>query len=60
MGIYATLFVTRGHINNTTQASWFGMDNSVVFWEDVFGKSARDVARMYEQWACAQGQSKSQ
>ncbi|KAI5987293.1 hypothetical protein EDD15DRAFT_2173877, partial [Pisolithus albus] len=37
------------------QASWFGTDNSAVFWEDVLGRSAGDVARLYEQWACAQG-----
>ncbi|KAI6006015.1 hypothetical protein EDD15DRAFT_2154572 [Pisolithus albus] len=54
-GIYASLFVTRGHINDSTQASWFGTDNSAVFWEDVLGRSTGDVARLYEQWACAQG-----
>ncbi|KAI6010078.1 hypothetical protein PISMIDRAFT_16996 [Pisolithus microcarpus 441] len=54
-GIYASLFVTHGHINDSTQASWFGTDNSAVFWEDVLGRSAGDVARLYEQWACAQG-----
>ncbi|KAI6020379.1 hypothetical protein BKA83DRAFT_104473 [Pisolithus microcarpus] len=54
-GIYASLFVTHGHINDSTQASWFGMYNSAVFWEDVLGHSTGDVARLYEQWACAQG-----
>ncbi|KIK22167.1 hypothetical protein PISMIDRAFT_102884 [Pisolithus microcarpus 441] len=54
-GIYASLFVTRGHINDSTQASWFRTDNSAVFWEDVLGCSAGDVAHLYEQWACAQG-----
>ncbi|KAI6010382.1 hypothetical protein BKA83DRAFT_4068639 [Pisolithus microcarpus] len=56
-GIYASLFVTRGHINDSTQASWFRTDNSAVFWEDVLGCSAGDVAHLYEQWACAQGHS---
>ncbi|KIK13558.1 hypothetical protein PISMIDRAFT_34620, partial [Pisolithus microcarpus 441] len=54
-GIYVSLFITCGHINDSTQASWCGMDNSAVFWEDVLGRSAGDVARLYEQWACAQG-----
>ncbi|KAI6018976.1 hypothetical protein BKA83DRAFT_4464850 [Pisolithus microcarpus] len=54
-GIYASLFVTCGHINDSTQASWFGMDNSTVFWEDVLGHSTGDVACLYEQWACTQG-----
>ncbi|KIJ58441.1 hypothetical protein HYDPIDRAFT_102650 [Hydnomerulius pinastri MD-312] len=56
-GIYASLFITRGHINDSVQTTWYGTDNSVVFWEDVFKHSAADVAWQYEQWACAQGQN---
>ncbi|KAI6045474.1 hypothetical protein EDC04DRAFT_2559568 [Pisolithus marmoratus] len=53
-GIYASLFITHGHINDSTQASWFGTDNSATFWEDILGHPAGDVAFLYEQWACAQ------
>ncbi|KIK18129.1 hypothetical protein PISMIDRAFT_110092 [Pisolithus microcarpus 441] len=53
--IYASLFVTHGHINDSTQASWFRMDNSASFWEDVLGCSVGDIACLYELWACAQG-----
>ncbi|KAI5991177.1 hypothetical protein EDD15DRAFT_2169539, partial [Pisolithus albus] len=58
-GIYASLFITHGHINDSTQASWYGTDNSMMFWEDVLGCSVGDVACLYEQWACAQGHSES-
>ncbi|KAF8548286.1 hypothetical protein OG21DRAFT_1423328, partial [Imleria badia] len=55
-GIYATLFVTRGHVNDSVQAMWYGTDDSGTFWEDVVKHPALDVLRQYEQWACAQGQ----
>jgi len=35
-GIYVTVFVVRGHINDTTQSSMHGTDNSDDFWEDVY------------------------
>ena len=57
-GIYATLFVTRGHVNDSVQAMWYGTDDSATFWEDVVKHPVLDVLRQYEQWACAQGQSK--
>ncbi|KIK20248.1 hypothetical protein PISMIDRAFT_13138 [Pisolithus microcarpus 441] len=56
-GIYATLLVTRGHINDSIQSMWTTTDNSAEFWEDVFGHQVADVARQYEQWACTQNQN---
>ncbi|KAI6105163.1 hypothetical protein EDD16DRAFT_1486163 [Pisolithus croceorrhizus] len=53
-GIYMSLFITHSHINDSTQASWFQMDYSTMFWEDVLGHSVGDVAHLYEQWACTQ------
>ncbi|KAF8545858.1 hypothetical protein OG21DRAFT_1428500, partial [Imleria badia] len=57
-GIYATLFVTRGHVNDSVQAMWYGTDDLGTFWEDIVKHPALDVLRQYEQWACAQGQRK--
>ncbi|KAG1793388.1 hypothetical protein EV424DRAFT_1354214, partial [Suillus variegatus] len=34
-GTYATLFIVRGHINDTIQSTMHGTDNSDDFWEDV-------------------------
>ncbi|KAG1888969.1 uncharacterized protein F5891DRAFT_965858 [Suillus fuscotomentosus] len=56
-GIYATLFVVRGHINDTTQSAMHGTDNSEDFWEDVYEHPMADFLRQYEQWACTQNQS---
>ncbi|KIK29663.1 hypothetical protein PISMIDRAFT_89065, partial [Pisolithus microcarpus 441] len=56
-GIYATLLVTHGHINDSIQSTWTTTDNSAEFWEDVFGHQIADIARQYEQWACTQNQS---
>ncbi|KAI6019243.1 hypothetical protein BKA83DRAFT_79241, partial [Pisolithus microcarpus] len=56
-GIYATLLVTCGHINDSIQSTWTTTNNSAEFWEDVFGHQIADVARQYEQWACTQNQN---
>ncbi|KAF9232690.1 hypothetical protein BU15DRAFT_80959 [Melanogaster broomeanus] len=56
-GIYATLFVTRGHINDSIQSTWSSTDNSADFWDDVIQKPIADIARQYEQWACTQNQN---
>ncbi|KAI6146182.1 hypothetical protein BKA82DRAFT_4330388 [Pisolithus tinctorius] len=56
-GIYATLFVTRGHVNDTIQSTWTATDNSADFWQDVIQQPVADIARKYEQWACTQGQN---
>ncbi|KAG2030178.1 hypothetical protein BDR03DRAFT_878994, partial [Suillus americanus] len=57
-GIYATLFVVRGHINDTIQSAMHGTDNSDDFWEDVYEHPMADFLRQYEQWACTQNKSK--
>ncbi|KAG1849757.1 hypothetical protein F4604DRAFT_1593275 [Suillus subluteus] len=56
-GTYATLFVVRGHINDTIQSSMHGTDNSEDFWEDVYDLPMADYLRQYEQWACTQNQN---
>ncbi|KAG1856397.1 hypothetical protein DFJ58DRAFT_727236 [Suillus subalutaceus] len=56
-GIYATLFVVRGHINDTVQSAMHGTDNSEDFWEDVYEHPMADFLRQYEQWACTQNQN---
>ncbi|KAG1894803.1 uncharacterized protein F5891DRAFT_1151914 [Suillus fuscotomentosus] len=56
-GIYATLFVVRGHINDTIQSTMHGTDNTEDFWEDVYEHPMADFLRQYEQWACTQDQN---
>ncbi|KAG1752816.1 hypothetical protein EDB19DRAFT_1627578 [Suillus lakei] len=56
-GTYATLFVVRGHINDTIQSTMHGTDNSDDFWEDVYDLPMADFLRQYEQWACTQNQN---
>ncbi|KAG2145485.1 uncharacterized protein EDB93DRAFT_1087145, partial [Suillus bovinus] len=58
-GIYATLFVVRGHINNTIQSTMHGTNNTEDFWEDVYEHLMADFLCQYEQGACTQNQSKS-
>ncbi|KAG2335985.1 hypothetical protein BDR05DRAFT_855026, partial [Suillus weaverae] len=55
-GIYATLFVVRGHINDTIQSTMYGTDNTEDFWEDVYEHPMANFLRQYEQWACTQNQ----
>ncbi|KAG2049247.1 hypothetical protein BDR06DRAFT_866438, partial [Suillus hirtellus] len=57
IGVYGTLFVVRGHINDTIQSMMHSMDNSKDFWEDVYEHPMADFLRQYEQWACTQDQS---
>ncbi|KAG1728935.1 hypothetical protein EDB19DRAFT_1939609 [Suillus lakei] len=56
-GVYGTLFVVRGHINDTIQSAMHGTDNSEDFWEDVYEHPMADFLRQYEQWACTQNQN---
>ncbi|KAG2063908.1 hypothetical protein BDR04DRAFT_1062380 [Suillus decipiens] len=56
-GTYATVYVVRGHINDTIQSTMHGTDNSEDFWEDVYDSPMADVLRQYEQWACTQNQN---
>ncbi|KAG1848951.1 hypothetical protein DFJ58DRAFT_662709, partial [Suillus subalutaceus] len=51
-GIYACLFASHGHVYDTTQATWFGTDNIMDFWEDVLQMEADEITRKLEQWAC--------
>ncbi|KAG0693901.1 hypothetical protein DFH29DRAFT_765374, partial [Suillus ampliporus] len=54
-GIYACLFASHGHVYDTTQATWFGTDNIMDFWEDVLQMEADEITRKLEQWACMSG-----
>lgn len=42
---------------DTAQATWFGTDNVMDFWEDVLQTEADEIARKLEQWACMAGRS---
>ncbi|KAG1888190.1 hypothetical protein F4604DRAFT_1570108 [Suillus subluteus] len=55
-GVYGTLFVVCGHINDTIQSAMHGTDNSEDFWEDVYEHPMADFLRQYKQWACTQNQ----
>ncbi|KAG2136211.1 hypothetical protein BD769DRAFT_1336019, partial [Suillus cothurnatus] len=50
-GVYGTLFVIRGHINDTIQSAMHSTDNSEDFWEDVYEHPMADFLRQYKQWA---------
>ncbi|KAI6145995.1 hypothetical protein BKA82DRAFT_78213, partial [Pisolithus tinctorius] len=56
-GIYATLFVMCGHVNDTIQSTWTTNNNSADFWQDIIQQPVADIACKYEQWACTQGQN---
>ncbi|KAI6102009.1 hypothetical protein EV401DRAFT_1876248 [Pisolithus croceorrhizus] len=58
-GIYACLFVTRGHVYDTHAASWFGMDNIMDFWEDRMDLSPDYIIKQLELWACNEEKSES-
>ncbi|KAI6006892.1 hypothetical protein EDD15DRAFT_2357940 [Pisolithus albus] len=51
-GIYASLFVTRGHVYDTHAATWFGTDNIMDFWEDRMHLSPDYIIKQLELWAC--------
>ncbi|KAL4064385.1 hypothetical protein J3A83DRAFT_4074323, partial [Scleroderma citrinum] len=57
-GIYAALFVTRGHFYNMHSAMWYGTDNAMNFWEDVLKLELYQVAKQFELWGCSQNKSK--
>ncbi|KAG2038239.1 hypothetical protein BDR03DRAFT_1045188 [Suillus americanus] len=57
-GVYGTLFVVCGHINDTIQSTMHGTDNTEDFWEDIDEHPMADFLHQYEQWACTQNQSK--
>jgi len=58
-GIYATLFVTRGHSYDMHSAMWYGMDNAMDFWEDVLKLEPDQVMKQFELLGCRQNKSKS-
>ncbi|KAI6094750.1 hypothetical protein EDD16DRAFT_1721404 [Pisolithus croceorrhizus] len=51
-GIYACLFVTRGHVYDTHAMTWFGTDNIMDFWEDWMDLSPDYIIKQLELWAC--------
>ncbi|KAI5984400.1 hypothetical protein EDD15DRAFT_2133191, partial [Pisolithus albus] len=56
-GIYASLFVTRGHVYDTHAATWFGTDNIMDFWEDRMHLSPDYIIKQLELWACNEEKS---
>lgn len=58
-GSYGCVFITRGHVNDTAEATWYGSHNSMDFWEDVMQLDPDEICRLFEQWACSRHQSKS-
>ncbi|KAG2100524.1 hypothetical protein BD769DRAFT_1393946 [Suillus cothurnatus] len=53
-GIYATVLMVRGHVNNQIQSTWIATDNASEFWEDRMEVALDDVAHQFEEWACIQ------
>ncbi|KAI6032399.1 hypothetical protein EDC04DRAFT_2898217 [Pisolithus marmoratus] len=51
-GIYACLFITRGHVYDTHAMTWFGTDNIMDFWEDWMNLSPDYIIKQLELWAC--------
>ena len=58
-GSYGCVFITRRHVNDTAEATWYGSHNSMDFWEDVMQLDPDEICRLFEQWACSRHQSKS-
>ena len=53
------LFTTHGHIYNSSQPFWYGIDNVMDFWEDMMDLKADEIIWKLEQWVCMHGKSKS-
>ncbi|KAI6022826.1 hypothetical protein PISMIDRAFT_78006, partial [Pisolithus microcarpus 441] len=56
-GIYVCLFTTHGHVYDSSQPFWYGMDNVMDFWEDVLDVEPDELVQKLEQWACMQGKN---
>ncbi|KAI6020729.1 hypothetical protein BKA83DRAFT_94124, partial [Pisolithus microcarpus] len=56
-GLYVCLFTTRGHVYDSSQPFWYGMDNVMDFWEDVMNVEPDELVHKLEQWACMQGKN---
>jgi hypothetical protein len=57
-GSYGFFFITRGHINDTYQPTWYGTNDSTSFFEEVLQLDPDDTCGLFEQWACARSKSK--
>ncbi|KAG2058445.1 hypothetical protein BDR06DRAFT_1004159 [Suillus hirtellus] len=53
-GIYATVLMVWGHVNDQIQLTWIVTDNASEFWEDQMEVALDDVAYQFEEWACIQ------
>ncbi|KAG1737354.1 hypothetical protein EDD22DRAFT_959654 [Suillus occidentalis] len=53
-GIYATVLMVQGHINDQVQSMWIATDNAHKFWEDRMNLVLDDIACQFEEWACNQ------
>ncbi|KAG2350214.1 hypothetical protein BDR05DRAFT_858680, partial [Suillus weaverae] len=53
-GIYATVLMVQGHVNNQVQSTWITTDNAHEFWEDRLSLALDDVVCQFEEWACNQ------
>ncbi|KAG2337514.1 hypothetical protein BDR05DRAFT_846356, partial [Suillus weaverae] len=51
---YTTFFIAGGHVNNQTPATWYAMNDTADFWEDVLDLMLSDITCKFEQWACSQ------
>ncbi|KAG1787543.1 hypothetical protein EV424DRAFT_1340061 [Suillus variegatus] len=56
-GMYVCLFATRGHVYDTNQATWFGTDNVMDFWEDILSLQPDYITKQLELWGCNQNKS---
>ncbi|EIW86307.1 hypothetical protein CONPUDRAFT_68855 [Coniophora puteana RWD-64-598 SS2] len=56
-GIYSTIMVVHGHINNIIEPFIYGTNNSDNFFQGGLGFTPNEVVQKYEQWACTQNES---
>ncbi|KAF7967193.1 hypothetical protein HWV62_35594 [Athelia sp. TMB] len=52
-GAYGFFFCTRGHVNDTSEPTWYSTHNSMQFVEDVLKLEPDNIAMRYKQWACS-------
>jgi hypothetical protein len=48
-GIYATLLMVWGHVNNQIQSMWIATDNASEFWEDRMEVALDNMAHQFEE-----------
>jgi len=56
-GIYAFLFLSRSHVDDAAKPTWFGTAECDNFLRETLYLDPLDVARLFEQWACARQKS---